>query len=116
MEKRTLLRQVLRDLIDNRLEHFAPVSVYRSIELQPADPGVFPGFLDCGRVNAEFEYAHGLWWEQLRSYLPYDPPTPADYSWMRPNRRHIWAGLYLPRTVREGVRNCDRRRLLRFGQ
>jgi predicted metal-dependent peptidase len=29
--------------------------------------------------------------------------TPADYSWMRPNRRHIWAGLYLPGVVREGV-------------
>jgi hypothetical protein len=60
MEKRTLLRQVLRDLIDNRLEYFASVSVYRSIEFQPADPGVFPGFLDCGRVNAEFEDAHGF--------------------------------------------------------
>jgi len=29
---------------------------------------------------------------------------PADSSWMRPNRRHIWNGLYLPGVVREGVR------------
>ena len=29
--------------------------------------------------------------------------TPADYSWMRPNRRHLWTGLYLPGVVREGV-------------
>jgi len=28
---------------------------------------------------------------------------PADSSWMRPNRRHIWNGLYLPGVVREGV-------------
>jgi predicted metal-dependent peptidase len=28
---------------------------------------------------------------------------PADYSWMRPNRRHVWAGLYLPGVIREGV-------------
>ena len=27
----------------------------------------------------------------------------ADYSWMRPNRRHIWAGVYLPGVIREGV-------------
>jgi predicted metal-dependent peptidase len=29
--------------------------------------------------------------------------VPADYSWMRPNRRHLWTGLYLPGAVREGV-------------
>jgi predicted metal-dependent peptidase len=27
----------------------------------------------------------------------------SDYSWMRPNRRHLWAGLYLPGVTREGV-------------
>jgi predicted metal-dependent peptidase len=27
----------------------------------------------------------------------------ADYSWMRPNRRHVWAGVYLPGVIREGV-------------
>jgi predicted metal-dependent peptidase len=27
----------------------------------------------------------------------------ADYSWLRPNRRHIWQGLYLPGVIREGV-------------
>ena len=27
----------------------------------------------------------------------------ADFSWMRPNRRHLWTGLYLPGVVREGV-------------
>src|ERR1700733_13961374 len=28
---------------------------------------------------------------------------PADYSWLRPNRRHVWASLYLPEVIREGV-------------
>lgn len=27
----------------------------------------------------------------------------ADYSWLRPNRRHIWQGLYLPGVIREGA-------------
>lgn len=39
------------------------------------------------------EILHRLWSET----------TPADYSWMRPNRRHIWTGLYLPGVTREGV-------------
>jgi predicted metal-dependent peptidase len=41
------------------------------------------------------------WRELLRR--AWSETTPADYSWMRPNRRHIWAGLYLPGVVREGV-------------
>ena len=27
----------------------------------------------------------------------------SDYSWMRPNRRHVWAGVYLPGIISEGV-------------
>ncbi len=41
-------------------------------------------------------------WRELLRRL-WSDTAPADYSWMRPNRRHIWAGLYLPGTVREGV-------------
>jgi hypothetical protein len=41
-------------------------------------------------------------WRELLRRL-WSETTPADYSWMRPNRRYIWAGLYLPGTVREGV-------------
>jgi len=41
------------------------------------------------------------WREVLRRL--WSETTPADYSWMRPNRRHIWAGLYLPGVIREGV-------------
>jgi len=41
------------------------------------------------------------WRERLRRL--WSETTPSDYSWMRPNRRYIWAGLYLPRVVREGV-------------
>jgi predicted metal-dependent peptidase len=41
------------------------------------------------------------WRELLRR--AWSETTPADYSWMRPNRRHIWSGVYLPGVVREGV-------------
>jgi predicted metal-dependent peptidase len=41
------------------------------------------------------------WRELLRRF--WSEITPTDYSWMRPNRRHLWTGLYLPGVVREGV-------------
>jgi predicted metal-dependent peptidase len=41
------------------------------------------------------------WRERLRRH--WSDTIPADYSWMRPNRRHVWAGLYLPGVVCEGV-------------
>ena len=41
------------------------------------------------------------WREQLRRF--WSETTPADYSWIRPNRRHLWTGLYLPGVLREGV-------------
>jgi predicted metal-dependent peptidase len=41
------------------------------------------------------------WRELLRR--AWSDTIPADYSWARPNRRHIWAGLYLPGVVSEGV-------------
>jgi predicted metal-dependent peptidase len=41
------------------------------------------------------------WREMLRR--SWSDTTPADYSWMRPNRRHLWNGVYLPGVVREGV-------------
>ncbi|MGA8740172.1 MAG: VWA-like domain-containing protein [Terracidiphilus sp.] len=41
------------------------------------------------------------WRELLRRH--WSDTIPADYSWMRLNRRHLWTGLYLPGVVREGV-------------
>jgi predicted metal-dependent peptidase len=41
------------------------------------------------------------WRELLRRF--WSETTPADYSWVRPNRRHIWTGLYLPGVVCDGV-------------
>jgi predicted metal-dependent peptidase len=41
------------------------------------------------------------WRELLRR--AWSDTTPADFSWMRPNRRHIWTGLYLPGVMREGI-------------
>ena len=41
------------------------------------------------------------WRELLRR--AWSDTIPADYSWMRPNRRHVWSGLYLPGVTCEGV-------------
>ncbi|MGH9616773.1 MAG: vWA domain-containing protein [Acidobacteriaceae bacterium] len=41
------------------------------------------------------------WRELLRR--AWSETIPADYSWVRPNRRHVWSGLYLPGLVFEGV-------------
>jgi predicted metal-dependent peptidase len=41
------------------------------------------------------------WRELLRR--SWSETSPADYSWTRPNRRHIWQGLYLPGITRDGV-------------
>ena len=41
-------------------------------------------------------------WRELLRRL-WSDTIPADYSWMRPNRRHVWAGLYLPGVMRDGV-------------
>jgi predicted metal-dependent peptidase len=41
------------------------------------------------------------WREMLRR--AWSETIPADYSWTRPNRRHIWNGLYLPGMISEGV-------------
>ena len=41
------------------------------------------------------------WRELLRR--AWSETIPADYSWTRPNRRHVWNGLYLPGLVCEGV-------------
>jgi predicted metal-dependent peptidase len=41
-------------------------------------------------------------WRELLRRL-WSATTAADYSWMRPNRRHLWRGLYLPGVVKEGL-------------
>jgi predicted metal-dependent peptidase len=41
------------------------------------------------------------WRELLRR--AWSETIPADYSWSRPNRRHVWNGLYLPGVVCDGV-------------
>jgi predicted metal-dependent peptidase len=47
------------------------------------------------------ESAQVDWRELLRR--AWSETIPADYSWTRPNRRHVWNGLYLPGVVCEGV-------------
>jgi len=41
-------------------------------------------------------------WRELLRRL-WSETVAADYSWMHPNRRYLWTGLYLPGVVREGV-------------
>ncbi len=41
-------------------------------------------------------------WRELLRRL-WSDTIAADSSWLRPNRRHIWSGLYLPGVVREGT-------------
>ena len=41
-------------------------------------------------------------WRELLRRL-WSETIPADYSWMRPSRRHLWTGLYLPGVVRDGA-------------
>jgi predicted metal-dependent peptidase len=41
-------------------------------------------------------------WRELL-HRAWSETIPTDYSWIRPNRRHVWTGLYLPGVVCEGV-------------
>lgn len=41
-------------------------------------------------------------WRELLRRL-WSDTIPADYSWLRPNRRHLWTGLYLPGVLRDGA-------------
>jgi predicted metal-dependent peptidase len=41
-------------------------------------------------------------WRELLRRL-WSETVAADYSWMRPNRRHLWRGIYLPGVIKEGV-------------
>ncbi len=61
--------------------------------------GKLPG--DAVRTLEAAQSARVDWRELLRR--AWSETTPADYSWMRPNRRHVWSGLYLPGITSEGV-------------
>jgi predicted metal-dependent peptidase len=50
----------------------------------------------------EAAQAAGVDWRELLRRA-WSETIPADYSWARPNRRHVWSGLYLPGVISEGV-------------
>ena len=62
----------------------------------------------AGKVPAGFDRAMegvaeaAINWRELLRRL-WSETTASDYSWMRPNRRHLWNGLYLPGVIKEGV-------------
>jgi predicted metal-dependent peptidase len=61
------------------------------------------GKLPGGAVRAlETSQAAKVDWRELLRRA-WSDTTPSDYSWTRPNRRHVWAGLYLPGITSEGV-------------
>ncbi len=61
------------------------------------------GKLPGGAVRAlEAAQAAKVDWRELLRRA-WSDTIPADYSWTRPNRRHVWAGLYLPGITSEGV-------------
>ena len=61
--------------------------------------GKLPG--GAARALEAAQAARVDWRELLRR--AWSDTIPADYSWMRPNRRHVWSGLYLPGITSEGV-------------
>ena len=52
--------------------------------------------------SLEQSQAAGVDWRELLRRA-WSETIPSDYSWMPPNRRHIWAGLYLPGVRSEGA-------------
>ena len=61
------------------------------------------GKLPAGATRSlEQSEAAGVDWRELLRRA-WSETIPSDYSWMPPNRRHIWAGLYLPGVRSEGT-------------
>jgi predicted metal-dependent peptidase len=52
--------------------------------------------------SLEQSEAAGVDWRELFRRA-WSETIPSNYSWMTPNRRHIWAGLYLPGVTSEGA-------------
>ena len=46
--------------------------------------------------------AAGVDWRELLRRA-WSDTIPSDYSWIRPNRRHVWSGLFLPGVTSEGA-------------
>jgi predicted metal-dependent peptidase len=61
------------------------------------------GKLPGGAIRAmEASQAAKVDWRELLRRA-WSDTIPSDYSWTRPNRRHVWSGLYLPGVISEGV-------------
>jgi predicted metal-dependent peptidase len=56
----------------------------------------------CAVRTLEAVQAASVDWRELLRRA-WSDTIPADYSWARPNRRHVWSGLYLPGVTCEGV-------------
>jgi hypothetical protein len=64
--------------------------------LAPRDVAKVAGKLPGGAARAlEAAQAARVDWRELLRRA-WAETIPADYSWTRSNRRHVWSGLYLP--------------------
>jgi predicted metal-dependent peptidase len=62
-----------------------------------------PGKMPMGaKRSVEASKAAQVDWRELLRRA-WSEMIPATYSWSRPNRRHIWTGLYLPGVISDGV-------------
>jgi predicted metal-dependent peptidase len=70
---------------------------------QAENVGRLAGKMPAGALRSvEVSKAAKVDWRELLRRA-WSETIPADYSWTRPNRRHVWTGLYLPGVVCEGV-------------
>ncbi|HZD47702.1 MAG TPA: VWA-like domain-containing protein, partial [Silvibacterium sp.] len=70
---------------------------------QAENVATLAGKLPAGVTRSlEQSEAAGVDWRELLRRA-WSETIPADYSWMPPNRRYIWSGLYLPGIRSEGV-------------
>jgi predicted metal-dependent peptidase len=75
------------------------VRVRQAVNVAAMTAGSVPGFL-APIVEQNKEAKHD-WRQELRRFI--DPSQRKDYSWSRPNRRFLSAGLILPGFVADGV-------------
>jgi predicted metal-dependent peptidase len=71
----------------------------QAINAATKSAGSLPGFLS--RVVADLDAPRVTWRDVLRRFI--DQSTSRDYSWTRPNRRHVAAGVILPGMVSDSL-------------
>jgi predicted metal-dependent peptidase len=89
---------------DGELESVAEQAREWQIAVEQAENvAKLAGKMPAGAVRSlEAAQAANVDWRELLRRA-WSETIPADYSWMPPNRRHVWSGLYLPGIKSEGA-------------